>query len=105
MSSHLISYYIATVPKDLGAAMFEKFILWVAERVLGSLNLRRILRWLKSPAVMIAGGTHFSVVMADLADDVGLKQTGHVARILGGHMSRASLEVKRESRYSATVRS
>jgi exonuclease VII small subunit len=64
--------------------MFEKFILWVAGRVLGFLSPRRIWRWLKTPAVMIAGGTHFSVVMADLADDVDLKQTGHVGRILGG---------------------
>ncbi|MCH7635262.1 MAG: tetratricopeptide repeat protein, partial [Proteobacteria bacterium] len=64
--------------------MLENLSLWGTKRVLGALNLRRIWRWLKTPAVMIAGETHFSVVMADLADDVDLKQTGHVARILGG---------------------
>ncbi len=84
MPSHAISYYIAIVPKDLGAAVSENFLWSIAGRALAGVKLRRIWRWLKSPAVMIAGGTHFSVVMADLADDVDLKQTGHVARILGG---------------------
>ena len=83
MSSHLISYYIAIVPKDLGAAVSEKFLWSIAGRALAGVKLRRIWRWLKTPAVMIAGETHFSVVMADLADDVELNQTGHVARILG----------------------
>ena len=64
--------------------MFEKFLWSIAGRALAGVKLRRIWRWFKTPAVMIAGGTHFSVVMADLADDVELKQTGHVARILGG---------------------
>ncbi len=64
--------------------MLENLYLWGTKRAFGALNLRSIWRWLKTPAVMIAGETHFSVVMADLADDVDLKQTGHVARILGG---------------------